>query len=489
MAGAVAVAGAGAGKGRQVLICGGGPSGLAAALLFADLGWDDIVLIEKRAGPADFEPDKAFNYQIDPRGQQLLIRLGIAAMLDRYGVANDDFKLGIVGPDGRLKQKAPPIINPLRGRCYWIRRANFQQMLFDAVAARGNPGIRLLYGHRFTGFYDHGDGRVGVAVAGPEDETLMFTPELVLGCDGLSSPVRAALAARPEIPVGHFRMIEHPSKSAGLAYKVIGLPAGFSVRSADGVTALDDHRMCYLLSSVPGPRTDALQLAVFPAANAREPRSANIIRPAGHAIWGLRSAEALLGFLEASFPQLDIRSLVGDQQAEAFVAAGPGRFPVPQYAAHVHRSLGSPAMQILLLGDAGHAFPPDLGLGVNSALEDLACLARHVEAVPDDLQRACSAFENQRLPQSAALVRLVQTVFPEQYGHMPWRLKLWVAGFAVRTLLHRLAPFAFHKHAFLLVQEHWLDFETIERMKRRTDCRIRLLGLAIALALVAIAIT
>ena len=75
-------------KNKQIVICGGGPSGLAAALLFADLGWEDIILVERRQSPGDFEKNKAFNYQVDPRGQKLLKRLEINTMLDKYGVAN-----------------------------------------------------------------------------------------------------------------------------------------------------------------------------------------------------------------------------------------------------------------------------------------------------------------------------------------------------------------------------------------------------------------
>jgi 2-polyprenyl-6-methoxyphenol hydroxylase-like FAD-dependent oxidoreductase len=455
---------------------------LAAALLFADLGWDDIIVVERRAGPADFEPNKAFNYQIDPRGQQLLARVGVAAMLERYGVPNDDFKLGIIGPDGTLKTREPPIINPLRGRCYWIRRANFQQMLFDAIAARRDPRIRLLYRHKFNGFVDHPDGRVGATLLDPEGTTITLTPDLVLGCDGLASQVRAALTARADVPEGHFAMVEHPSLSTGLAYKVLTLPPGLSVRSADGTAALDDHRMAYLLASPAKPRDAALQLAAFPVSNNQEPRSANIIRPADHPIWTLKTAESLYTFLEKSFPQLDIRAVISADQADAFVRIEPGRFPVPQYARHLHQSLGASTMQVLLIGDAAHAFPPDLGMGVNSALEDLFHLAGHLETTPD-LAAACAAYEAQRLPQNAALVRLVQTVFPEQYGHSPKRLKLWIFGFAVRQLLNRLAPGAFDKHAFLLVQEHWLGFDKIEAMKRRTDRHVRLIGAGLVLAL------
>lgn len=462
---------------RQILICGGGPAGLSAAMRFADLGWDDIVLVERRQGPSDFEQNKAFNYLVEPRGEKLLEQIGVADQLGTYGVATEGFTLSVVLPDGKQKTLVPPIVNPLRGTCYWIGRARLQQMLFDAIAARNDPRIRLLYGHRFAGFVDQPDGGVAAAIDAPDGSTITLMPDLVLGCDGLSSQVRAGLMTRPDVPHDHFRMIAHPSISAGLVYKVLELPACFAVHNAAGPTAaVDDHKMTYMIASALRPLNETMALFAFPVANSTEPRSVNIIREADHKIWKLATAEELLVFLEQSFPQLDVRSLVPLDQAQAFVNIDAGRFPNPQYAAHVHASLGSGRMQVVLLGDAGHAFPPDLGLGVNSALQDLDRLAQQIAESPDSLDKSCSAYERERLPESAALVRLVQTVFPEQYGHRPWRLRVWTLGFVTRKLLNKVAPFAFDKPAFLLSQEYWRSFVEIETMKRRTDLRLRVLG-------------
>lgn len=467
---------------RQILICGAGPAGLSAAMRFADLGWDDIVLVERRQGPSDFEQNKAFNYLVEPRGEKLLDQIGVADQLGTYGVATDGFTLSVVAPDGTQKTLVPPIVNRLRGTCYWIRRARLQQMLFDGIAARNDPRIRLLYGHKFAGFVDQPDGRVAATIDSPDGTKITLLPDLVLGCDGLSSQVRAGLMARPELPQDHFRMIEHPSISAGLVYKVLELPACFAVHNAEGpAAAVDDHKMTYMIASALKPLDETMGLFAFPVANPSEPRSVNIIREADHKIWTLATAEELLAFLEESFPQLDVRSLVPVEQAQAFVSIDAGRFPKPQYAAHVHAALGSGGMQVVLIGDAGHAFPPDLGMGVNSALEDLDRFAQHISENPDRLDQACSAYERERLPESAALVRLVQTVFPEQYGHRPWRLRAWAVGFMARKLLNAVAPFAFDKPAFLLSQEYWRSFVEIERMKRRTDLRLRVLGAALML--------
>ena len=72
-----------------------------------------------------------------------------------------------------------------------------------------------------------------------------------------------------------------------------------------------------------------------------------------------------------------------------------------------------------MLGDAIHAFPPDLGQGVNSALEDVLVLVdalRYKGALPseggdlsiDALPEALEAYNTERAPAAEALAKLVQ---------------------------------------------------------------------------------
>jgi len=345
-------------------------------------------------------------------------------------------------------------------------------MLYQAIEDRNDGRITLLYGHKVTGL-EHGSvGSTLVQIEGPGEDTLSLSPDLLLACDGLASVMRREAQAREDVPGGHFEMLEHPSPAAQLRYKVLNLPAQFA--AVGGEVAVDDFRMAYIFGSRFKDPKQATALFAFPVADATHPRSVNLIREADHVLWSIDDADQLLAFLDDAFPQLDIPSLVSRQEAEDFVQLTPGQFPEPQYARNIHAKLG--ATQLLLIGDSAHAFPPDLGLGVNAAFNDLEQLSVALEA-QHSLETAIEQYAEAHQPEMQAMVRLVQTVFPEQYATRKWAMRRWMAGFAARGALHRLAPKLFDRHAFLMTQDPALGFVEIEQRKLRTDFRVKTIGL------------
>ncbi|MEM6585367.1 MAG: NAD(P)/FAD-dependent oxidoreductase [Pseudomonadota bacterium] len=469
---------------RSVFISGGGPAGLAAALLFDQMGWDEIVLAERRASPSDFEKNKSFNYLVDLRGQRILERLGIADRLYDCGVDTTTFTATTLAPDGTASAQTVPIIDPNRPTCFWTTRRAFLSMLYSAIEEKGSERLRVLYGHSVAGIERADDQSVRVRVHDAQGKEEVFAPTLVLACDGLNSVIRSALEEQREIPAGHFDMIAGDSISVGLRYKVLNLPSKFT--SADGSVAVDDNRMSYIIPSRHKDQNKACALFAFPVVDPAHPRSVNLIREKDHELWTLHTGEELLAWLEDSFPQIDVRALVPKEEADDFVSLEAGAFPAPQYARHLHASLGPDGAktEALLIGDAAHAFPPDLGLGVNSALQDLEVLARHLDR-DVSLHQAAVDYEAERLPESRDLVWIVENTFPEQYNHRPARLKLWALGFFGRRAMHKIAPWFFDKPAFLLSQDPNMPYGEMRKRKTRTDLRYR--GLMIGLGALAAA--
>lgn len=131
----------------------------------------------------------------------------------------------------------------------------------------------------------------------------------------------------------------------------------------------------------------------------------------------------------------------------------------------------------MLLGDAIHCFPPDIGQGVNSALEDVCVLERALSQSDDDLSRALPLYESLRSPDVKALVRLAQIAFPWQYNQAPLRRWLWNVNFVLRLLLSRLLPYVFSPPAFFLIQNHQLSYQEISVKVQRTTQTLYVLSL------------
>ena len=471
----------------DVLIAGGGPSGLGAALLLASVGWRNIVVAERRKADEDFDRGRAFNYQLEGRGQRLLERVGVTReTLGKFGLANDHFTLTRFAPDGSHKTMQPPILAPGRKTPYWMTRSRLMALLDQAAAPAIAAGhVTLLTGHVFEAFVQDGAGYTAT-IRAADDAVLVLQPRLVLGCDGLRSAVRDALAATSPITAKQLERIVHPSPAAQLAYKVLNLPPAFPV--AGGQHAVDDHAMAYAFLSTYTAPGERMALFALPVATPEDPRSINIILPHDHRFWSLREATDVREFLTTGFPQLDVAAVAGETEFTAFAVARPGRFPEPQYTPRIYHALpgadGDSPIHCILIGDAAHAFPPDLGMGVNSAFEDVSELEPYLSG--NDLGGELTRYAARREPEHAALVRLVQQVHPYQYNQTPWRLKLWTVRFLAQLILHKASFGLVEMPGFMLSQRHTMPFTEMERRYRRGNWTMRGLGAVLVLALVAL---
>ena len=454
----------------QALICGGGPSGLAAAIMLHQQGWEDIILVERRKSHNAFERGKAFNYQLDGRGQNMLAHIGIDEQkVKEYGIANTKFTLNSFGPDGSEKSFTIPFILPGKKTAYWITRSALLDMLYLRLKQVNKDGrIKMMYDHQFVGL-DVTDTEGVAIIAGPDGKMHRFNPDLVLGCDGVNSQLRKSLANLPSVQPKDFEPVITPSPSSDLMYKVIRLPREMSVSGKPAVVS--DHKKSYVFTSTYKEFHRKLSLFSLPVARPDEPRSANIILPKSHDFWKIDSAAELTKFLKIGFPQLDIDDVFPPDEVNDFLDLTPGKFPDPQYSPkvlaqiHAENSLS----YCVLLGDAAHGFPPDLGLGVNSALEDVRVLGEHMEMSGGDIASATAQYEKARLPDSRALVRMVKTIFPYQYNQVPWRLKLSLVKFFTQIGISKLSFGLVDQPGFRLTQDHRPSFSELEKRIARVD--------------------
>merc|ERR1711957_91376 len=109
-----------------------------------------------------------------------------------------------------------------------------------------------------------------------------------------------------------------------------------------------------------------------------------------HDIWKMTSGSELKEYFTRAFPRFDWNTVVEPEEWDKFIAAEGARFPFCQYSPRLHVSSDengdgvSSGSGVVLVGDALHAFPPDLGQGLNSALCDVLALGDCFKDDPDD---------------------------------------------------------------------------------------------------------
>lgn len=458
---------------RNVLVVGGGPTGLATALMLAKRGWTEITVLEKRAAANYYEPDKSFNYLIDGRGQQFTDLLGLTEQLSEIGVENTEFYLTRIQPDGSRKTIKVPLSSPSRKTPYWLQRQSFVQLLYQEIQHHWSNHITVLFNTKCTAIHKVAHNGLETLEVTVEQEDASqqshFEPRLLIGCDGIQSIVRSTLNAWDSS--GKFEMQHFPSPSSGLKYKVLSLSPNFPLDAQGKEHSVST--MSYAIRGAFRDRDRAVSLGLLPIKNAEAPRTANLVTRPGHQLWQLTRREEMLPFLEQAFPQLPLHQVVSIKEVDRFAASVGGAFPVPQFCAGLHSLLQhleepTTASGVLLLGDAVHSFPPDIGQGVNAALEDVFVLNQVLAEADDELSQALPRYEAVRSPDVEAVVRLAQVAAPWQYNQDPLRGKLWAISFALRLGLSKVLPLI-QPPAFFLIQNHRLSYQEVWRRHQGTE--------------------
>eukprot|EP00586_Coscinodiscus_wailesii_P016707 CAMPEP_0172503856 /NCGR_PEP_ID=MMETSP1066-20121228/173012_1 /TAXON_ID=671091 /ORGANISM="Coscinodiscus wailesii, Strain CCMP2513" /LENGTH=511 /DNA_ID=CAMNT_0013279771 /DNA_START=90 /DNA_END=1622 /DNA_ORIENTATION=+ len=463
------------------VVVGAGPAGLAAAMVLPQ--YFDRVLVLEDAPCSSYDPSRAYFYNVNQRGQQFTKDFGIN--LSQRGLGVQEFARFIVPADPEqvfdydvqkpIQQSLSKKEKEQLGTMYWIPRQDLIDVMTEAILERNSAdetNIEFCRGVHCTHIEPTDDGRVKIIFQckNPEkvddnnSQTQSFVADLCVGADGISSKVRQSLQdgrfqkgwysnakQTKQVSPRNFRLKQYQSPSYGLRIKGLRLKPNFAIPKGGGgsssktlVPILDGFNYAFQ-SATNGP-TNRLNLVILPQTNATmNGRSVNICTEPNHDLWntekirvddGGQSAKAY--FIKA-FPRLEWDNIVEPDEWELFAATKGSSFPSCQYSPRMQVSSSS-GSGVILVGDALHSFPPDLGQGVNTALCDVMLLKKCLEdaaAVNSNenkssltfLPKALEDYEERNGPETRSLIQLARCGAPYQYGQssLPMRLakKIW----------------------------------------------------------------
>ena len=446
---------------KTAVVVGAGPSGLSAALSLARNHGYSVKILEAAERVDVYDPTKAYPFLIRQRGQKLTQRFpDVQQALESQGIATTDKSQLVAIPADPQEifdptPKTIPTFAP-SGTNYWMRRHEFLRVLLDAVNA--TESIELVSGVQCQSISPISDSEIRVITCDVADQKKVdsYQASVVIGADGIKSAVRQTLEQSPSVfpegwtntrPKG-FRIKKWMSPASGLKFKTIHMNANAEVPVGDGSfykLPFGTPTLFAIRSTFTKP-SNCVSLGLLPA-QAAPTRTFNIIRVPNHDIWKIRDGNKLREWFQEAFPRFDFSSnttsspLIEQEEFDRFASTEGLSLPPCQYCPELFIASPTKEASVIILGDAASAFPPDLGEGVNSGLEDVATLddmLKQHETIGD----AAKAFAKLRKPENKALTKMVRVGAPFQYqqfgGMLTVKKLLWTFNFFGRVLLNKL---------------------------------------------------
>lgn len=361
----------------KIAIAGAGMGGLTAAIALRADG-HDVTVYEAASS-------------IQPLGVGINLLPHAAIILDGLGVLEDLLAAGVATrelsyynrfgqhiwsePRGQFGGFPAPQVSLGRG-------ALQMTLLEHARRALGDENIRT--GCRLTGFASERGGAIASFLT-TGGETFEERADLLICADGIHSAARAQMYPDEGLPHYSGRVLWR-----GVTYAAPYLSGATMIMAGHQ----NQKFVCYPIAP---PRSDGLQLinwiAELPVAEMRDREDWN--RP------GVLS-DFLPPFEEWAFDWLDIPALIRSSE-------GVFEFPMVDRDPLEKWNEG----RVTLLGDAAHPMYPIGSNGASQAILDADALARALR-VHDVPEAALAAYEAERLPATAAIVRANRQNGPEQ---------------------------------------------------------------------------
>ena len=327
---------------------------------------------------------------------------------------------------------------------------------------------------------------------------------LVVAADGIDSSVRERLGdeARSGWLQSNsklFHVRKYRSPATGLRMKSLQFPPGFTLTNTTGEKIETKSQRMYVFRGVNKGTHDYLSLGFLPVKDPGMIRPGNTNTRPDHEIWSLTDGPAMKKFFCKNFPRVNWDEIVDESEWDRYAKAKGTTFPFCQYSPG--SAVASPKKDtgVALVGDACHAFPPDIGQGINAGLQDVLALDRALcgqdittgkppkttsdqQPKPKALGDALEAYQRNRGPEHKALIRIAKCGAPYQYKQSWTRdrigRKLWMANVLLRMVLNKLSFGLIPPAAISLLQNSDLTYRQVMRRAALASRAIKLLVFA-----------
>ena len=350
------------------------------------------------------------------------------------------------------------------------------QQLLTEVAQDDN--IECVFGAQCQSVKPDSERGVQVEMRDSDGSVTTLSAQLVVGADGQNSKVREALSKDGLFTVwaqhahSHFNLRQFETPSTGLRIKTLQIEPNFNIPVGDGTVLPLNGTTNYVLESVNKGPTNRVTLTVFPARDPSAIRPTAICTLPNHDVWKIDKGTDMKAWFQAAFPRFDFDGregcLVAEEEWQRFAESKGSRFPICQYSPGAATHDGDAG--VVLVGDALHTFPPDLGQGVNAAFADVVALDSCLRREPL-LGGALDAYQADRGPETKALVKLARVGAPYQYQQasriLTIRRYLWSFNILLRITLNKLTLGLTPQPGVMQMMDSQLSFRTIMKSADR----------------------
>ena len=530
----------------KAIVVGAGPVGVTTALTLSSAPHNyDVALLESAPEvSSQYDPSKAFLYNVNLRGQALTSKFpSMQAKLADRGVPSAGFggvALTVVpaDPNKPLPKKEDKVAGGVDNKeeepssdddneekkkksektspkaSYWIPRHAMVQLMLECVQEHNaecssNAELgRIDYcpGTECQSIRPSSDDScvVVTTVDKSTGQTIKRHATLLVGADGMNSRVRECLASQNATEFASWSNYK-PEKfqlrkwTSPSSHQRIKVPPRFQIPDGEGGALTTKSDSIYAIRSIyTGPR-NYLSLGLLPMKDDNAVRPTNIVTRPDHEIWKIKDGEGVRQWFEKAYPRMPFGKdgwMIPDEEWDRFAKAEGTRFPHCQYSPGMDISNDKGTCGIALVGDAIHAFPPDIGQGVNAGLADVVALDMALQgkdtvtgedAADEDesltLKSNIDRYQNQHEAEIASLIRLARFGAPYQYKQ-PHRIdvirrKIWTANVILRLLLYKLTLGLVPAQCIMLSQDPKLTFRQVMRRADLTALSFKAIALAV----------